>query len=461
MGGHTLGLSIALVAGLLAPRAQAVVKTWAGIDGGSYSTPANWSPSGTPLPADSLLFANGAVPVTYDIVFDADPTVTQVVVATSPLLFVGNTRTLSLTSTLVSDPSRSLVIGRNGSGTNNAVLTSQLAQLNTTYTVLGVDAGSVGVLNIIGGTFSVSGTAAFSDFLIGSSGTGTVNVLNGGDVTVADNTNLATFDASVGNINIIGSGSTWKNTGAVSFLEGTGTIMVADGGVLTANGGVNLFGGKLAGNSEVVAAVTNDVSGTVAPSGLASSLGALRITGSYTQDASSTLEIELAGTTTGTFDRLNVSGAATLAGTLAVTLKSFSPPQNAAFDILDFGSRTGTFSTVSLPALAGQLEWDTSKLYVDGTIRVTLPGDFNNNGMVDSADYVVWRNGLGTTFVASDYNVWRSHFGAKASGSAAGAGSAVPEPGSVAFVCAATACGALFLGRKHSASTGRAELAAS
>ena len=40
-----------------------------------------------------------------------------------------------------------------------------------------------------------------------------------------------------------------------------------------------------------------------------------------------------------------------------------------------------------------------------------LPGDFNADGTVDASDYVVWRKGLGTTFVPADYNAWRSHFG--------------------------------------------------
>lgn len=54
-----------------------------------------------------------------------------------------------------------------------------------------------------------------------------------------------------------------------------------------------------------------------------------------------------------------------------------------------------------------------------------LPGDYNNNGTVDAADYVVWRNTLGTTVTnysgadgdgsgvvdQGDYSVWRTHFG--------------------------------------------------
>jgi hypothetical protein len=37
-----------------------------------------------------------------------------------------------------------------------------------------------------------------------------------------------------------------------------------------------------------------------------------------------------------------------------------------------------------------------------------VPGDFNNSGTVDAADYVVWRKGLGATYTQTDYDVWRA-----------------------------------------------------
>ncbi len=62
---------------------------------------------------------------------------------------------------------------------------------------------------------------------------------------------------------------------------------------------------------------------------------------------------------------------------------------------------------------------------------VSLPGDFNNNGAVDAADYVVWRKSIGTP---QAYTLWRSNFGAPGSGAGTRIGSsstaALPEPAS-------------------------------
>jgi glucose/arabinose dehydrogenase len=61
---------------------------------------------------------------------------------------------------------------------------------------------------------------------------------------------------------------------------------------------------------------------------------------------------------------------------------------------------------------------------------INLTGDFNDDGRVDTADYVVWRKGLGTVFTLTDYDLWRANFGkvvGAASGNASGS-SAVPEP---------------------------------
>jgi hypothetical protein len=59
-----------------------------------------------------------------------------------------------------------------------------------------------------------------------------------------------------------------------------------------------------------------------------------------------------------------------------------------------------------------------------------VAGDYNANGEVDAADYVVWRkNPDGFGGDPAGYNTWRTNFG-QPSGSAAtvGTSEAVPEP---------------------------------
>jgi hypothetical protein len=58
---------------------------------------------------------------------------------------------------------------------------------------------------------------------------------------------------------------------------------------------------------------------------------------------------------------------------------------------------------------------------VDATLMPELPGDFNFDGVVDAADYVVWRkNGMSQ----AEFNAWRASFGATLGG---GAGSGEPR----------------------------------
>src|SRR5262249_13973616 len=68
-----------------------------------------------------------------------------------------------------------------------------------------------------------------------------------------------------------------------------------------------------------------------------------------------------------------------------------------------------------------------------------MAGDYNHNGIVDAADYTVWRDTLGSTtnlqadgdgsgvVDQDDYLIWKATFGNTAAGSAAGAkASSVP-----------------------------------
>jgi hypothetical protein len=74
---------------------------------------------------------------------------------------------------------------------------------------------------------------------------------------------------------------------------------------------------------------------------------------------------------------------------------------------------------------------------------VGVTGDYNNDGIVNAADYTVWRDHLGQAFSlpnrdssnsgnvnSADYTAWVNHFGQHA-GAGAFAGAGVPEPSSL------------------------------
>ena len=68
--------------------------------------------------------------------------------------------------------------------------------------------------------------------------------------------------------------------------------------------------------------------------------------------------------------------------------------------------------------------------YIDGLPSEPLAGDYNGDGTVDAADYVLWRKDPDSpnNGAPDGYNTWRAHFGVTA-GSGAGFGTtAAPEP---------------------------------
>jgi hypothetical protein len=134
-------------------------------------------------------------------------------------------------------------------------------------------------------------------------------------------------------------------------------------------------------------------------------------------------------------------------GNLAVEFDGYSPVGGESYTLLTASSIMGTaFRAMSLPTLPTGLSWDLDvgttsiMLNVTGTLP-GVQGDYNGNGIVDAADYVLWRNGGPLMndptqgIQPEDYDFWRSRFG-RTSGSGSAAADAVPEPAVVMHVFA-------------------------
>jgi hypothetical protein len=77
--------------------------------------------------------------------------------------------------------------------------------------------------------------------------------------------------------------------------------------------------------------------------------GTLQFGSSFTQGATGILNVQIGGLTPITdFDRFNITGLASLDGTLNVTLiNGYVPGPGNSFQIMTYGSRAGQFATVN------------------------------------------------------------------------------------------------------------------
>jgi T5SS/PEP-CTERM-associated repeat protein len=345
----------------------------------------------------------------------------------------------TVTVQVVADtPPLNIAVGQRGNGTlamtNGAIATAPVVSI-------GQYPGATGQATISSGAV----LQATSYFGVGTA----FNPFSDPPVDVGPVGGNGTLTVNTGSLAKAGVRLLTGNSGTVD-LSGGGKMTVGDVGAGVPAAGSVLVGsgGTVSGTGTIIGAVVNS-GGSVSP-GFSS--GLFNVNGSFSQGASGALQIELGGTTRSTgYDALLATGPATLGGTLQVSLiNSFSPALNDTFDILDASGITGTFATLILPSLGGSLTWNTSQLYTTGVLSiaagVAVPGDYNNNGAVDAADYVLWRKGgpLANevdnpgTVNAADHTAWRARFGNSGSGTAPGAtdsgGAAVPEPATVAVI---------------------------
>jgi len=165
------------------------------------------------------------------------------------------------------------------------------------------------------------------------------------EATLNVNATVVRLEVEAGRVLTLGAGNTLNVTDLVfheGTLKGTGTLANAD-------------------------FINN---GIVAPG---NSPGILNITGNYTNNG--TLQIELGGTTVGTqYDRLAVTGTATLGGTLAISIyNGVQLSSGQTYTILTSGgARTGTFATVTWPAgVTGTVTYNANSVVL--TITSALP----------------------------------------------------------------------------------------
>ena len=200
-----------------------------------------------------------------------------------------------------------------------------------------------------------------------------LNVANG-DHSIASTLSLAQNTTSS-----IGPGDELELQGRLNLngrtlsKTGSGTLIL-NGSAASNSGTLSASGGWIKGNGTLGGRLFN-TNATVAPG---DGTGVLTVNGDFVQTSSGILQMEIGGTSAGNEYDLLVADGFQAGGTLEVLLRNnFSPVGGDLFDLFEFTSISGNFSSLQLPT---GIDWDTSKLLIDGTLLVT-PTIFEWNGI--------------------------------------------------------------------------------
>ena len=199
--------------------------------------------------------------------------------------------------------------------------------------------GRAGVLGNTGQSFDNQGTvrAEVSGQTITLTGdawtsSGTIETAGGGRLSLSGTATQA------GTVTVDAAGVL---TASAAYVQTAGSTTL-QGGTFTASAGIDLSGGSFGGSGDVNGDLVN-TGGTVQP-GL--SPGLLTLNGAFEQQLGGRLEIEIDGLSpVSEHDRLDVTGAVTLGGELAV-VTGFSPAPGDAFDVMTWpAAPAGSFDS--------------------------------------------------------------------------------------------------------------------
>jgi autotransporter-associated beta strand protein len=373
----------------------------------------------------------------------------------------GGTRTITVGNG-TSDVDLDVVVPiANGGLTKNGAGTMRLSGSNTFTGPVTINGGvlrsnhnagfsSSSVITVNnGGTLDMNG---MSDTIAGLASTAghTTGIVNRGSasLTLSSTSGSHTFHGT-----ITGTGTLIKSGAYEQFLAGNhslGPVSVTGGALYfmdgsSTTGAVTVSNAAFGGTGSVSGAVTVNSGGHVQPGTTLQPLGV----GALTLNTGSVLDIGIGSG--GLTSLINVAGLLTLnAG--SVNLFDAGGMGPGTYTIIDYGTRSGDVLNLGTPSGPEGFNYslvDTGSTIDLAVTPIGVSGDFNNDGIVDARDYVVWRknhnttnelpndDGMGGVVGENHYELWRANFGSTLEGNGGAAG-AVPEPSTAALLILAT-----------------------
>lgn len=265
-----------------------------------------------------------------------------------------NNNTLTVSGAGSQMTADSILVGNLNNSTSGASASNNALEVN--------DGGSVttGSLQIgrrtPGGTLT---TLSGNRVIVGGSGAAS-------SMTVTGIVSLGSV--GTGNYIEVGNGGTFNAQGGQTTLNSrAGTSLRAHGGTYDATGQTILVYNQASlsiNSGGIIHAGTVDLRGALDAVGE----GQL-ITAALTSTETSAYNFTLNGLDD--YTQVTVSGNALFHGTLNIVLGSgYNAVAGDSFQLFSFGESSGSFTSVVLQDLSGDLEWDISTLYSDGIIQV-------------------------------------------------------------------------------------------
>ena len=235
---------------------------------------------------------------------------------------------------------------------------------------------SAGALAVNGGTFDLNGAVQSVGAL---SGTGGSILLGSGVLTTNSNsdTTLASVIGGAGAFAKAGSGAltlaaTNTYTGATNVTSGALNVT----GSIASSSGVTVASGAALTGTGTVSSTTIQSGGTLSAGG--ASVGTLNVSGDLTLNSGAITQVDV---TTTAADKLAVSGAAAIDGTLNVAFASGSYVPTQYTIITSTGALSGTFYSLNLTGapsgLATGLVYDANNVFLKLVTGFSANANFN------------------------------------------------------------------------------------